>query len=333
MKRIVDRAFLMKSGIDVLFHLERSVSNIMKGRSRTIYQDVIPNASWYNRSLAVHAPQYLICLGEAIKYFFNPTLISLFLEFMFIILYIKNFEHQEYIYSYLCEFHHLILPPMVHIVGLYGLFRQRRPSKKYVNGVWYNVGTIYGMPSGDAFFAGIISFLLMKKSPFFSLFLVVFVSFAKTIIGFHTIGQVIAGALLGIFTGWIESYISMTNFLIGNWIIAAFLPLIVFFDNLIEIVEVKDFNNLQIWVVIDSSYLVFDILQCSPNQLKPFPWLSDGARLTISILLVIFIHLLSFFLCFNRISIVRSIKRVFTYVFQFFFFSRNIIFITEQKES
>lgn len=275
------------------------------------YRDAIPNAKWYNCSLIVRAPKYLICLGEAIKFFFNPILMSLFLETLFIVLYFCDFKHSEEIHSYLCELHHLILPPMVQIVGLYGIFRQRRPTRKYVNGVYYNLGTIYGMPSGDAFYAGVICHLLFKKAPIFSILLIICICFSRTIVGYHTILQVLVGVSAGILLCFAKDLIPHLTFIRLNWWLSSYLPLIIFFDKMFETVDVGDYNNLQIWVVIDSAYIAFDYFYCAPKELMIFPELSNGCRLSISIFLVLFFHVLSTFLYMNGISIVKLIKNVF----------------------
>ena len=44
----------------------------MTSNSPAPYQDAIPNAKWHNCSLIVRSPKYLVCLGEAVKFFFNP---------------------------------------------------------------------------------------------------------------------------------------------------------------------------------------------------------------------------------------------------------------------
>lgn len=283
----------------------------MSSNSPPPYQDAIPNAKWHNCSLIVRSPKYLVCLGEAIKFFFNPILMSLFLECLFIILYFGKFKHSEELHSCLCELHHFILPPMVLIVGLYGIFRQRRPTRKYINGVYYNLGTIYGMPSGDAFYSGVICYLLFKKAPIFSILLITCICFSRTVVGYHTIPQVVVGVFSGILLCFLKDNIPHLTFVRLNWLTSSYLPLIIFFDKKFEIVDVGDYNNLQIWVVIDSAYVAFDYFYCAPKELMLFPDMPAGPRLAISIGLVLFFHLLSTYLYTNGISIVKLIKNVF----------------------
>lgn len=283
----------------------------MTSNSPAPYQDAIPNAKWHNCSLIVRSPKYLVCLGEAVKFFFNPILMSLFLECLFVILHFTEFKNSDKIHSILCELHHFILPPMVLIVGLYGIFRQRRPTRKYVNGIYYNLGTIYGMPSGDAFYSGVICCLLFKKAQFFSILLIISVCFSRTVVGYHTIPQVVVGVSSGILLFILKENIPPLTFIRLNWLSSSYLPLIIFFDKKFEIVDAGDFNNLQIWVVIDAAYVAFDYFYCAPQELMIFPELSDGVRLAISIGLVLFFHLLSTYLYMNGISIVKIIKDVF----------------------
>ena len=284
----------------------------MRDRTPTPYREFSPTSKWYNCSVLVHAPKYLICFGQAIKFFFNPILIGLFTESLFIILHFGEFQHRDAIYSSLCEFHNLVLPPMVQIVGLYAIFRQPRPTlQRCQDGSYKRLGTIYGMPSGDAFYSTVISYFFIKQAPVLAVLLVFAVCFSRTIVGYHSICQVSVGTILGIILCLIRSVVSREVFQKWNWITAVFLPLIIFFDKNVETVEKYDYDNLQIWVVVDFAYTAFDIIYCAPESMRIFPQFSDGERLAMAVSSVLFFHLLSNIMCMKGVSIVSVVKKMF----------------------
>lgn len=92
-------------------------------------------------------------------------------------------------------------------VALYAVFRQHRPCRCGPRGGPYEqVGSIYGMPSGDAMSGGVFGMLLLSWVPFHDVRLsrclgvgiMLLKCLERTALGFHSIGQVTTGTMLGV---------------------------------------------------------------------------------------------------------------------------------------
>lgn len=93
-------------------------------------------------------------------------------------------------------------------VVLYTVFRQRRPClcpASPSGGPLVPVGSIYGMPSGDAMGGALFGMLLVHHGPYHAVLSralgvlsIVWVCYERAVLGFHSIGQVTAGASIGI---------------------------------------------------------------------------------------------------------------------------------------
>ncbi|KAF2078565.1 hypothetical protein CYY_000188 [Polysphondylium violaceum] len=148
--------------------------------------------------------------------------------------------------------------PLVLGVGLYAVFRQRRPCE--CNGV--RVGSIYGMPSGDAMAGGILGAYLIDKAPFYPVIsriagflLMVTVCFERTILGFHTVGQVITGTSIGFLLHFYSTRVPQWVLLVdivAQWILCAVSlqvdPALGYAPN--------DPNNLWVWFIWGLSFQV-----------------------------------------------------------------------------
>ena len=243
-----------------------------------------------------------------VKLYFNPIIISLALELAFVALHFIDIENKHAIVQALCQFHHFIVPAMVTLVGLYAVFKQRRPGMRLVNGKYVPFGTYYGMPSGDVLMAATLGCLAFENEHrVFGVLLPLAVAFSRVVVGYHSVEQVVVGALFGVGNYEMSKLLNENGFVIVNWILALLLPLIVFFDHNCDCVEKYDFDNLQVWVVIDIGYLTFDILYCAPECLYGQ---RSGARLTAAAMLTFFSHVLSYKMCEKGFSITLFVKHL-----------------------
>lgn len=272
-------------------------------------KDTYPNPKWYNCCWLARAPKYVSSYGFTVRLFFNPILMSLLIENIFVILHFSDFKHKEEMRDVLVDLHHLILLPMVILIGLYTIFKQKRPGQKLVNGKYKMIGTLYGMPSGDSMYGAIICYLLYPKSPLFGVFAWLSVCCSRVLVGYHNIQQVTVGSLFGFLYIFIRNRINREMFVIFNWLLATFLPTLVFFDdNLIE-VNKFEINNLQLWTVADYSYLTFDVLYCAPEKLCLLNGLTDGMKLFVSFCGSFFWLVLYQYLLRNGISISKILHK------------------------
>lgn len=105
------------------------------------------------------------------------------------------------------NFLHRICYTLVLDVALYALFRQSRPCKCTDNGglTFSRVGSIYGMPSGDAMSGAIFGMLVYDFAPFhpvwgkvIGLCIIPVINMERVVLGYHTVAQVTVGSLLGV---------------------------------------------------------------------------------------------------------------------------------------
>lgn len=271
--------------------------------------DVQEHTRWYSRCLAIGVPKYVHAFAETIHTILNPIIASLSLEVALIALNFIDIKNKEQIKDHLCHLHHHILTPMVTLVGFYAVFKQKRPCMRKSSG--RIISTYYGMPSGDAMFATLVACALFKQVPIFALFICVATSFSRVALGYHSIIQVAVGILFGIILFTMDHL--EHAFLIMNWILAAFLPLAVFFDPKLDIVEKYDWYNLQVWVIVDASYLVFDLFYCAPKDLCLISNCGNTEKIIISIASALGLHVASYIQSAAGFSISLFVKSYFNY--------------------
>ncbi|EAY20654.1 hypothetical protein TVAG_163500 [Trichomonas vaginalis G3] len=156
---------------------------------------------------------------------------------------------------------------MCTIVGLYLIFKQRRPCFDCEKGC--PIGTLYGMPSGDALYGAVIGCYASKKNLLIGIITMLSVCFSRVSKGYHSVLQTIVGASIGISIYFIQIYAGY-KFEIFNWLIALFLPLQALFDKNLKIATPKKFDNLHAWLFFDISTLLFDFLLCPPEAYNLF---------------------------------------------------------------
>lgn len=272
------------------------------------FADSCSAPKWHNCCWRIRVPSFLIWLGLTVKLYFNPIIISLCLEFSFVVLHFSDISNKELIVEKLCHLHHFIIPPMVTLVGFYAIFKQRRPSVHLVGGKYVAFGTCYGMPSGDVLMAATLGCTAIDNGyVLVGVLLTVFVSFSRVVVGYHSIDQVIAGALFGGVSFSLSKVMSEEHFVCLNWLLALILPMLVFFDKHCECVEKNDFDNLQVWVVIDIGYLTFDMFYCAPTCISG---LRSGTKLVIATLSILVSHVLSYKMCETGFSITLFTKKL-----------------------
>ncbi|KYQ91285.1 phosphoesterase [Tieghemostelium lacteum] len=152
--------------------------------------------------------------------------------------------------------------PLVLGVGLYAIFRQRRPC--FCNGA--HIGSYYGMPSGDAMAGGILGAFLIDKAPFYpvisriaGVLLMVSVCFERTILGFHSVGQVITGTTIGFILHFYSTRVPQWVLFIDiacQWILGA---IALQLDKSL-VYQNNDPNNLWVWFVWGVSFQILVIL-------------------------------------------------------------------------
>jgi membrane-associated phospholipid phosphatase len=264
----------------------------------------VPNARWYNRCWRVGAPPALVGLANTIKLFFNPIILSLGCELLSFFFYHSNFSKKTEIQLQLMKMHHFVIPPMVTLVGLYVLFKRRRPGLVVTDDTSTSLGSFYGMPSGDVMLFTIIGAAVGEHGrPICGAVIPFIVSLERLLLGLHDITQVVVGMLFGFVIYRAFCAINEVWAIVINWVLAFFLPLTVFFDPELKDVRKGDFDNLQGWAIIDMGYLWFDVIYCAPPELRIFG--DQGIRLTVAVVGAILWHVAYYYQSLNGISLSR----------------------------
>eukprot|EP01112_Ceratiomyxa_fruticulosa_P021575 TRINITY_DN763_c0_g1_i1.p1 TRINITY_DN763_c0_g1~~TRINITY_DN763_c0_g1_i1.p1 ORF type:complete len:368 (+),score=50.41 TRINITY_DN763_c0_g1_i1:86-1189(+) len=160
-------------------------------------------------------------------------------------------------------------------VALYAVFRQRRPCACMTN------YSRYGMPSGDAMAAGILGGYLLDKAPFFKwatrfmgLLLIASVCFERVILGYHSVGQVMAGASIGVILHFYATRVPQ-YFLFLDAIIQWILGAVMLHIDKSLVYTPNDSNNLWAWFLWGVSFQIFALLML----LKHFKQGNGGRRM------------------------------------------------------
>jgi len=157
-------------------------------------------------------------------------------------------------------------------VALYCIFRQHRPCQCYSSSSsssgshapYLQVGSIYGMPSGDAMSGAITAMLLILWSPASikkrMVVVGVLITIAKCIermlLGYHSMGQVITGSSLGVLLS-LYSEFAPQYFLFVDVFVQFMLGSIVFAMDKHVVYGVNDSNNLVAWFTWGAAFNIF----------------------------------------------------------------------------
>jgi membrane-associated phospholipid phosphatase len=263
------------------------------------------NPRWYDRCWLVDGPRPLTVLAQALRFVFDPILVVLSCEILLVLFHFTEFTNKPQIQSHLATAHHFLLPSMVTVVGLFVIFKQRRPGlQRRPDGTLAPLGTFYGMPSGDAFmFATVASALWASGRKFAGGLVAVLVSFERVFLGLHDVRQVMAGVAFGVATYAAFAVGNRLLTVIVNWVLALFLPLLVFLDPALADVEIGDFSNLQGWVIVDMGYVWFDFVYCAPRELRLIT--GDGLRLAVAVVGELAFHVAYTYQVQTGLSLVR----------------------------
>ncbi|EAY19090.1 PAP2 superfamily protein [Trichomonas vaginalis G3] len=232
----------------------------------TEYCDVLGHA-WYNRCWRQYVPDFIIHCAEGVGGFINIIFIGLYCELIQIALYFMDFEEIDELRYIFEKVHNLLVVPLCTILGLYMLFKQKRPCG--IPGTDKTIGPSYGMPSGDALTAACFAVAYFKFNPYISIFLILSVAFSRVFRGFHSILQVCVGTFIGICYGLGVLY-GGSIFCIFNWAVAATLPFNTMFDKNMKIQKKHDPFNFTTWMFSNTGMWLIDFMTSAPKEIDIF---------------------------------------------------------------
>lgn len=224
--------------------------------------------SWHNRCWYKDAPRYVVDLGSTFGRFFNVLNIGDLTTCLIMLILHTNVKGKEQFLEGLFFLHRLMLVPLCTIVGLYLIFKQRRPC--YNCNTQCCLGCVYGMPSGDSLAAGACGVALSQLCFPLGLLLIVAIPFSRVVRGYHTVLQTFVGSMFGISSA-IALQCLGPKYQIIHWVLAFVLPYLVLFDPNCAKQKKGDIYNLHAWLWSNSGFLFFDILVCAPKSIVILP--------------------------------------------------------------
>lgn len=231
------------------------------------------NDNIFNRCL-YRKPFDATVFVQEVQAWFNPVFVS---QVTFVMLFLlpllvfgktlqANFSQRWHFYRLLklklLNFLHRMTYTLVLDVALYCVFRQRRPC--ICDGA--QIGSIYGMPSGDAMGGALLGAFLIDEGPVFPLLsrvfgaLIIFCTcLERTMLGYHSLGQVITGASLGVLLHFYSTRAPQFMVYLDALVTVLLGFIALFADGHLHFTE-NDGNNIFAWFVNGCAYVLFVVV-------------------------------------------------------------------------
>lgn len=263
-------------------------TNVVNERYKDILGTDIPNCSWLKR-----LPYPCVVVGQVIGELFNPVSILIAIEIFIVALHYLDIKNNDIIKQRFIEVHHLCVMPMCGVVGLYMIFKQRRPT--YDVQAKRQIGTLYGMPSGDSMLGAILG-CYMSENIFVRVLPMILVSYSRVARGFHSLAQVLIGTLTGVIL-YVLQKLYGDKLCLFIWLFSFFTPFLVLFDPALKKTEQNDSYNLYGWLFLDLVSLSFDYCVIGPDKYNCFSSLSFGFRFLMFIIFSIITTTFGNYIC------------------------------------
>jgi membrane-associated phospholipid phosphatase len=203
---------------------------------------------------------WAVFLGHCVGVVFDVDRITHTLDIVLTLNWLFASPYQIALHDFAATLHNVILWPMVAVVGLYLIFKQRRPGMRHATGQPH--GSFYGMPSGDAMFAASVVGFIFPKHRWLAALVMTSVAASRVVRGLHSILQVFFGTITGCLAAFLYRRWG-APFQIATRIFSFFSPFLTFFDRRLRgTCDPGCLDNLHAWVVQDLGVIAFDILVC-----------------------------------------------------------------------
>ena len=216
-----------------------------------------------------------------------------------IALYFMDFEDIEELQIIFEKLHNLFVVPLCTILGLYMIFKQRRPcgipkSKDDTDVAnMRTIGCAYGMPSGDSLTSACFAAAFYPYSPFLATSLLLLVPMSRIVRGYHSILQVTVGTIIGFIYGLLCVYGGI-KFCIVNWALGATLPFLTLFDKNMKHQKKYDPMNFVSWMFSNTGMWIYDFLTSAPRGHDVFERFGKQKMSIIAISITTFLRVMQF---------------------------------------
>ena len=292
--------YKMQRFFDILhkIFIKRDTFSILSD-PKSRYRDVL-GTNIFNCCWMIRLPAWAVRIGKVIGNYFDVVKFLLTVQIVIITLNFSDFTYKDELIAMLESFHHLCIVPMCTIVGLYMIFKQRRPC--YDTKTQCQIGTLYGMPSGDALFSAFVGCYIAQKNVLLGVLFTLCVCFSRISRGYHTLLQVIVGSSFGVSIFFISRLFG-DSFVLVNWIVSLFLPLLALFEPKLKEARKFDANNMHAWLFLDFPCVIFDFIICPPEKYDLFKEMKFEYKLSIHAALWILLNFIGYYISVNGISL------------------------------
>jgi len=249
-------------------------------------QDELENVNgdnFFNKCFMDVPPGFGTVFAQTVTYWLNPSLTGIVLVFIiavspFLILTEKRSSRAPAVTQYklvqlhLLNFLHRVVVSNWMSVVLYTIFRQHRPCR--CDGE--QVGSIYGMPSGDAMVGGVVGAYFLDQAPLhpiwsrlFGLTVIIFKAAERVLFGFHSIGQVTTGLTIGVLYNFYST--RLPQYVVFIDLSLQFVSGLIFM-NIDQSLNYQDFNplNIKSWYFQGATFGLFVALMLGRFYWKRF---------------------------------------------------------------
>eukprot|EP01104_Vermistella_antarctica_P004829 TRINITY_DN15249_c0_g1_i1.p1 TRINITY_DN15249_c0_g1~~TRINITY_DN15249_c0_g1_i1.p1 ORF type:complete len:363 (-),score=48.63 TRINITY_DN15249_c0_g1_i1:46-1134(-) len=235
--------------------------------------------NFFNQCRLIHPPN-VVTLGVAFfQTWFNPFFVAQVTMVLAIVLPLIIFGKRvqttfgtlgKYRELKLCilNFMHRITYTLVLDVALYAVFRQLRPCSCLgmncsSSTTYSQIGSIYGMPSGDAMAGAIIGATLIDDAPLFPIasrvfgvLVILLAAVERVTLGYHSIGQVMTGATIGVVLHFYSTRAPQFMVFVDGGVTVALGFFTLFYDKELVYTDGNP-NNIYGWFVNGCGYVAF----------------------------------------------------------------------------
>jgi hypothetical protein len=123
--------------------------------------------------------------------------------------------------------------------------------------------------------------VLFPAHPAFAVALLLLVGASRIVRGYHTVPQVLVGWAFGVAVVFLRR--AVDSFVLWNWVLALFLPLLAWFDPYLKgRTRPGNVNSPTVWCIGGFATIAFDAIVCPPPRFDCFSFLSMRERLLVA---------------------------------------------------
>jgi len=243
--------------------------------SSDFYCENVLGDSFFNKCRMQYPYGLWTNLAQVIYQFSNPRALAIFSVCLLLVLpwlvlekkpSSRSIQRFTQIQINILNFLHRLSYALILTLALYALFKQHSPCRCPAEKEMKYIGSIYGMPSGEAIAAGLLSGYLLDEGKYWSIrayivgaLLIAWVCMERIVMGYASLGQVIVGALVGVMLHIYSVRVPQYAIFIDAIVETIFAFFLLYFDPTLSYFP-HDPNNLNSWLIWGIAFELFTLL-------------------------------------------------------------------------